>query len=187
MKNLLIIISFLMLLSSCHTNKDKEQGKQRIQDSLEERNNAIADSITAKYQIKYFLDTLDTDDFFTIDFRPILQTKFQLIKDFEIVDIAEKDTQLLMTIKKNYRDVYFNLSLDTNQYNTLRQLNLNNDDFLFVIKLHNAYKVKLKIDTECESENEDGSCNEPNFVIVQPRFSSYFGNGKLVDIIKLEN
>ena len=125
------------------------------------------------------------DDFYTIDFKPILQTEYQLIKDFEIVDITEKDSSLLMNIKRNYKDVYFNLTLSQTQYKILRQLD-SNENFLLVINLNNAYKAKLKIDIECESENEDGSCNEPNLVVIPPRLGSYFGNGKLIDIIKLE-
>lgn len=186
MKNTLIIISIL-ILASCNSKNDKEQEKRRFEDLLVQRNNSIKDSVTAKYQIKYFIDTLDTDDFYTIDFKPILQTEFQLIKDFDIVDVIEKDSALLMNIKRSYEDVYFNLTLSQTQYKFIRQLNKNNENFLFVINLYSAYKAKLKIDIECESENEDGSCNEPNLVVIPPRLGSYFGNGKLIDIVKLEN
>lgn len=113
LKNLLFLLT-LILVISCTLSEEsekKERKNHQIEESklnidqpnLKEENKIIEkgkiiSNIKEKYNLFYKWDTLIYN--YSIDYKPIIESKYQLVEKFEIIDIYEKDNVqyvLLMT------------------------------------------------------------------------------------------
>lgn len=159
-----------MSFLSCGLNNEAREKEKREQQKKERLR--IIDGIVSKYSINYMWDTIDYS--FSIDFRPVISSKYQLIGDFEITDIYEKDSCEYVSLNTGYySNCYFNFPISHEQENILKN---EDDDRVLVVSITDIRKIKFTLEGECD---EDGAS-----VNLENSFS-FSGNGKIIDIISV--
>lgn len=100
--NYIIIILFLFI--SCNFENDKEKKIEELKNKetlevkpKEKQMQSKINELVSKYNIMYLLDTVKYG--FSIDYKPIIETNYQLIKQFIIKDIFQKDSTHYITIQ----------------------------------------------------------------------------------------
>lgn len=99
--NYIIITLFFFISCNSENNKEKIEelkNKETLDvEAKEKQTQSIIDGLVSKYNIIYLLDTVKYG--YSIDYKPIIETNYQLIKKFVIKDIFQKDSNYYITIQ----------------------------------------------------------------------------------------
>lgn len=150
-------------------------------------------NLVKKYNIKYAWDTLFYD--YTIDYAPVIQTQYQLIDNYRINDIYEKDGSQYISLKTGYspRD-YFYLEDDLRHGITfdlmaskeqIDSITSKYGNLIFVVNITDIIKKQPSLfKGECNIETVENMRLLDIALITMPEF---IGNGKIIDIISITN
>jgi len=172
MKNILLL-AFLIIMVFVSCNADKKQSADQFKTDRKK----IIDSLVSKYKITYNLDSLDVKlwDSYSINYKPMIESNYQLIDDITISDIYEKDSLEFVSIKTGYYPAfYFDFPISKEQEKILLR---KDDDLIFVVSISQVRKIKLSI--QGEVENDGVSVNIGSS-------TDFIGKGKIIDIVSIK-
>jgi hypothetical protein len=114
MKKIIFFIPVLVLISilvSCSSDKEK---KVEAEKQLKVEKEILIGNLISKYDIQYKWDTLGYK--YSIEYEPVLSSKYQLIDKFTISDIFKKDSSMYIQIRVAYYPTFFFLlSINSDQ------------------------------------------------------------------------
>ncbi|MFI5218953.1 MAG: hypothetical protein ACHQNT_05635 [Bacteroidia bacterium] len=176
MKSTILLCALTSLLFSCSSNE-----QSRIDDdkrSLEEIKTNAINELTSKYHIKYLLDTLSYSDFkYSIDFKPIIASKFQLIDRFILKDIYEKDSCAYVSIEAGtLPTLHFDFQISNEQVRKFKQ---KEENIILVVSMSSVSKIKFPFIGEID---EEGS------MTINLDFISFdfIAKGEIIDIVLIK-
>lgn len=176
MKRLLLFFISAFIIFSCGSKESVQEKKAREEKEHEEikekaKQKTISE-LTAKYNIGYNLDTFESR--FSIDFKPILESKYLLIDWHGINDIFQKDSSFFVSINLYgaIRELVFPVSKE-------QILAFSNRDLVNLLVVHIDEIKKIKFVFEGETEGEDVSVSLENS-------SGFSAKGKLIEIVSLK-
>lgn len=167
----LIIIIFIFI--SCNSRKEKTKAADEFENK-EKQKQSIIEGLVAKYNIKYKVDTIYSD--YSIDYKPIIESKYQLIEEFEINDIFEKDSILYISINPFGRIKELVLPIIKDQ---IELFTLHEGDFILVVSIKDVKKIKFSFEGNIEDED--------NVNISLVNSLSFYAKGELVEIALIKN
>ena len=177
MKKLLALLIFALLISACSSEqKEKRKEEERIkeQEKTNDEQNKMNEinKLVSKYHIKYMWDTLAYE--FSIKYKPVINSGYQLVDDVEVHDIYEKDSTVYALIKIGwwYPSFYFEFPISKEQENILTEPD---SDILLVTDITAIQKIKFELNAEAE-DSESAYLNIDNS-------DDFIGKGKIVDIV----
>lgn len=133
----------------------------------------IIEELVSKYRISYDWDTVRYP--FSIDYKPVLNTQYQFISYFRVIDIYESDSSNTVCIKASVFYFYFPVSRE--QINILES----SKDLMMIVSIDKIKKIEFGVTGKIEdSDTED----DPASVILNietPR--RYRGTGKIIEIV----
>jgi len=190
-----IVLIFLIFFAACggksknnsqtKNNEQTEIQQKYIKDSISnfERNEQLS-LLGKKMNIQYMWDTIYHR--YTYEYQPILETKKQLLRDFDIFDIYYKDSILYIYLHtSNYSPIFnFELSISSENLNLLKKLQSDtlNPDFVFIVSIEKLKKYRLKLETDI-----DDAQTENESVSIDFDYSDDFiGKGEINEIITLK-
>ena len=181
MKKLTYIYLSILILFSCDATDELNNKKIKEQELFENKKETIISEITNKYQIKYCFDTISY--IYTINYDKVIETNFQLIKNFQIIDIYKKENQNFITVNCGmYPSFYFDLIIKENELNKI--LNDNDSEYeyynnsLIVVKINEIQKIKLGIISYPDDES--------NCSIEIDSYNDFIVKGEIIDFIKID-
>ena len=164
MKKAILIGLTLISLMACETKNNKPD-KDEEQKVLQNKKENLLSELTEKYAVEYLIDTLRYN--YSIQFKELLETDYQIISRFRILDIYKKDSITYISIETGFLPtIYFELEIPTNQVKKLLELEkcyFCTHDGIFVVKILNIKKGK-----SCSTEVKS--------------IMSFWGNGKVIEI-----
>jgi hypothetical protein len=174
-------ILLIMAIFSCESKEEELKLKTAVKEKKEheeinvKRNNIIS-GINAKYDIDYAWDTLIKDYTFSIQFKKVLETQYQLIDEIVINDIYEVEGQYYMEIFVGSIAIhYFTLTLSTEQVEQVLKYVKQHEEISLVVSIKNIKRANFKTEI---SDSED---LEKSIVILNN--AGFFGNGDLIEIV----
>lgn len=142
--------------------KKKQEEEQNNQQKADEKKKAIA-TLATKYNITYQWDTLNY--LYSINYIPVIETKYQLIDDIQVVDIYAKDSIEYVSIKSGvYPAFYFDFPITKEQENKF----LDGDDLILIVSIDEIRKIR-----ELGGKIEVSEHLSKNFI----------GKGKIIDML----
>lgn len=161
---LLIIFLFSCGSDNSKSEIEKEQEKEELRKiELERKTNELSKNLN----IQYNWDTLDLS--YSIDFTSILETESQILKQFFLEDLYQKNGQLFASISVGlYYNYVLNLEINELQAKSLRELSEQYDDsnLVLVVDISEIKKINIQF---CESD------------------SFFRGEGVLIEIVNLDS
>ncbi len=143
MKKVIFLGLALISLLACETKKNKPD-KDEVQKILQNKKENLISELTEKYAVEYLIDTLRYN--YSIQFEELLNTDYQLISRFRILDIYKKDSITYISIETGILPtIYFELEIPTNQVKKLLELGkcyFCTYDGIIVVKILNIKKGK---------------------------------------------
>lgn len=177
MKNLIVFLTLITFFCACNADlvkKDKQEKKDAETNKINK--GKIIKELNSKYNISYKWDTLHSN--YEIDYKPVINSDYQLIADFRINNIYEKDSSEYISIMvgdlesyKEYPYYYFDFPITQEQEKKIRQ-----KDVILVVCIKKIKKIKFAI--ESDQYGEDVTINLKNS-------NDFSGEGKIIEIIKL--
>ena len=146
MKRLITLILIICIFFSCNTEKSKEETEKKEQAMKEREKQTTIEGLVSKYDIRYNLDTVRLR--FSIDYDHILESKYQLVNQFTVKDIFQKDSVFFAFIRIRGK-MNFTFPITENQVKLITDENL--DDIL-VIKIKEIKKDDTDTDRFAEGE-----------------------------------
>lgn len=171
MRNIILLTVFASLLFGCTSQEEKKKQveEQHKQQQAEEKKKVIS-NIATKYNITYEWDTLNYD--YSINYRPVIETKYQLIDDIEVIDIYTKDSSEFVSLKSGfYPAFYFDFPITKEQENKF----LNGDDLILIVSISEIRKLRF----ELAGEIEDSESARVNLDLS----TDFIGKGKIIDMV----
>jgi hypothetical protein len=178
MKNIISILILTSILFSCISEEEKKTEKEKNAKELsKQEKEKVIDKLVSKYNITYSWDTLGLLHYrFSVDFNPIINSKYQLIERININDIYEKDSIKYISIKSGfYPAFYFDFPITMEQEIKLRQ---KDNDIILVVSISSIRKIKLSLEGEIE-DSENARVHLENS-------KDFIGKGKIIDIVTLK-
>lgn len=198
------MIYFIMVLTTLHSCTSKEESKKKVElekQNLEQKEkksneiekNKVISKLIEKYKITYEWDTLKY--IYSIDYKPVIESKYQLIKKCEINDIYENDSNTYISLSVGFNPksvldvVLFDAIIEEKYFfplfsfelliskKQLQQISSLRSEFIFVVSISAIEKKKSKVlFGESLGEND-----EPTILLkTAPEFLC---KGLVVDII----
>lgn len=176
-KNLLLIL-FTSLLFSCGTNTTRQTEEEQKTEQNEKEKKKIIDKLVSKYNITYKWDTLKYE--FSINYKPVMNSRYQLIDDIYVIDIYEKDSNEYALIKTGrfpkfhttlFNNFYFDLLITKEQ----EEFFDNDNDIILVVNIAEIEKMK----PSCQIKIEDREIHLDKYV-------HFIGRGKTIDIVSIK-
>ena len=171
----ILIFGIFAFLISCGGKSDFEikEEKKLIRKQNKEKE---IDKLIEEYNIQYCWDTLDFK--YSINYKPVINTNYQLIKDPYILDIAKYDSNYVVSVRCGYYPrYYFNLFTSNNkEINKLNKMNSKDpeSDILLVVSVEEIKKGLFEINAIPEGED---------FASIEIDYSGDFqAKGKLLQI-----
>lgn len=169
--------------------RDEDTKQAQIDADKKEKEQFIFD-LVKKYNIKYEWDTLKYD--YSINYLPVIESQYQLVNNFRINDIYEKEGDQFISIKTGYfpDDILFIYFLDKDDLEPcfsfdlkvtteqMDRLNKTKDDFILVVNITDIIKKQPYL----LKGAANGESMENIELVTMPEF---IGNGKLIDVITL--
>lgn len=183
MKQIIFCIGLVLSLMSCKSEDEKiREQNERDEEKREIEKKIIINTLTNKYKIKYQWDTLKYQ--YTIEYKKVIRSQFQLIDKFEIHDVFEKDSNTYISIitgglfdyllsgSSFYHPLfYFTLQVSNDMILPRSKLD---DDLLLVVQVDKIKKEKLQLTTE-----EDEGYSQVQIV----GSNTFIGYGKVIEIV----
>jgi hypothetical protein len=154
-------------------NSDEKQNTEQFETNKKK----VIDSLVSKYNIIYSWDTLGFQiiNNYSINYKPIIDSKYQLIDNIEISDIYEKGSVEYVSIKTGYYpSFYFDFPITKEQEKKLVQTD---GDLIIVVSIAQLRKIKLSIEGEIEDEGTTVNLANSN---------DFIGKGKIIDILSIK-
>ena len=172
MKILSYLIITLCLFNSCSSENEKEKVTEELltKENVEQVKKAkekqsIIDGLVSKYNIHYMLDSVRF--VYSIDYKPVIESKYQLIAKYYMNDIFQKDSIYYISIWEGLIKE-LTLTINKEQVNLLLSKETNK---LLVISLKEVKKPKYFVDYDEVGSQEN---------------SIYFhAKGDLIEIVTL--
>lgn len=189
MKKIISIIILLSILIACKPSKEKKTKDENNSKKLirQQEMKKVVDSLVLKYDIKYIWDSLDWKQYhYTIDFKPVINSKYQLISKYSIDDFYEKDTSEYISIETHRPEYYFDFPISKEQKKIILQTSDSwgfKNNTILVVSINDIRKIKLEIKGEVEGEDED----DKSAIINLENSYSFIGKGKIIDIVTIKN
>ena len=164
-----------VLFLSCGLNRQQKKEKQKKEN--EEIKYKVISGLVSKYNIKYKLDTLYYPEYqYTIDFKPVINSKFQLIDYFEIKDIYEKDSCEYISLSAGFfPSIYFDFLITIEQGEKLRN---EDNKLLLVVSISNIKKINFSLEGQIE--------NSVSATVDLKNSDNFLGKGRIIEIISLK-
>lgn len=184
----LILILILITSISCSQSKEAIEGKEKIQ--LDVKN-----KIMEKYNVKYSFDTIENFKY-SIDFKDLISTKNQIVSDFSIIDIYEKENEYFLKVEAlSINTFYFDLKIEEEELNKIRKLTTweeykkneyyRND--ILVVKVKNIKKIDFIIEGEIGEYDEYFEEYDVDLNMNSSLFNGTFlCKGEFIDYIKID-
>ena len=156
MRNIILLTVIASLLFGCisQEEKKKQEEEQHRRQKAAEREKVISNLVT-KYNITFEWDTLRYN--YSINYKPVIESKCQLIEDHEVIDIYTKDSCEFVSLKSgDYPEFYFDFPITKEQ----ESIFLNGHHLLLIVSISQIRKLG-------------------NF----DPLTDFIGKGKIVDII----
>ncbi|WP_162425922.1 hypothetical protein [Pontibacter pudoricolor] len=170
MKIKILLQILFLLLVSC--SPSEESSRIEKLNRLNKQKEKLVNDLVIKYDVKYIIDTLNFK--YSIDFHPVVNSRYQLIQDGDITDIYKRDSIDYITINTGYSPTFY-IDLQAN-HKQIEQLRSGNNYVILVIDLESIKKLKFTLEGEFNSE----------FINLNLEDSEDFkGTGKLIDVITL--
>lgn len=133
----------------------------------------IISELVSKYNIKYQWDTLDYN--YSIDYKPVIESKYQLIDRIEINDVFEKDSIYFISVNISYYpSFYFTFPISQDQFEQIYNV-ADNTDLIFVVNITEIRKIQFTLNGKIE-DTEYASVN-------LERSDDFIGKGRIIEII----
>lgn len=204
MKNIVLLTVLTTMLFSCTSQEEKnkqqaEKYKQQEDQQKQQQENEkkkIISNLVAKYNILYKWDTLHYR--YSINYKPVIESRYQLIDHIEIIDIYEKDSSQYVSLRTGsypssfgeiqfldlrfhdtfdllggYRSFYFNLLISKEQ---ISKMTRSDGDLILIVSVSDIIKNKKLSLT--------GKMDDANYSLINLETTPEFiGNGKIIDIV----
>ncbi len=170
MKIYLYIIATTFIVVSCTSEKSKWE-------IVQEKKNLMIGSLVPKYNIHYMLDTIDKQ--YTIDYYPIIESKYQLIKEYSINDIYQRDSVLYVSINPLGSIKTLILPISKDQMEIIRKKDATNN--ILVVGLNEVKKIKFAFEVSYPESDEEGNM-EGDFDVSLENSGSFYAKGELIEI-----
>jgi hypothetical protein len=174
MKKTNIILSIVYILFFCGCSNEKEnqlKEDQKKQKKQVEYRKKVIDKLSKKYNISFNLDTINYP--YSINYKPIIESKYQLIENFYISDIYNKDKIDYVALTSGYySSIYFNFPIEKNHLIKL----LSNNKCVLIVSITEIKKFQATFKT---ADNEDVTINFDS--------EDFIGKGKIVDVISIQD
>ena len=169
----LTVLSLLLFSCSPKNTEDEQEKITRPKENQHQlEKTKIIDSLVQKYNIAYNWDTLHY--IYSNNYKPVIKSGYQLIDDFFISDICEKDGAEYFSIITSL--FYFDFPITKEQENILIQIK---NDLVLVVNIAELKKIKLAL----KGEVEDSESATVDFGIP----INFIGKGSIIDIVSLKN
>jgi len=175
MKKLIFFFLLSSFMFSCHSDEEKKIAKENEEHYL--KREKIINELIARYNIQYNWDTIVHHRYYSIDFKPALDSKCQLLTDYKIDDIYEKDSAVHVSIETKDRFnlkpiLYFDFPLTDEQ----AKIFVKNSDLILVTSIAEISRIKF-------SRNGEYYGYEEGYDEKVKEFSHNFsGRGKIIAI-----
>lgn len=175
MRNIILLTVLISLLFGCTSQEEKKRQEEEkyFQQQVDEKIRII-DNLTTKFNIHYKWDTLNYD--FSLDYNPVIKTKYQLIDDIEVINIYSKDSSEYISIKSGIdRAFYFDFPITKEQETKF----LNESDLILIVSISDLNKIQFEFTGEVEASD---------YAKVNLDLSNDFiGRGNIIKIISINN
>jgi len=149
MKNI-SLLCLLIVLFSCNSENKVIENENSVKEEK------VIKALVSKYNIKYLWDTLNYK--YSVDYKPIIDSKYQLIDYIEIIDIYEEDSSFFIFSNISYYpSINFTFSLSKVQIDQIYNSTIDNIDLIFVV---NISELKKDIESSLPKFNGKGSIIE---------------------------
>ena len=185
----------ILFIYSC--TKTKEKDAIEIKTEQKDLSDKIKRQITEDYGIKYKWDTLEY--FYSIAYKPVIETKQQMIDEFMLNDIyweaADSSYHISLEIF-SFPSFYFDLKIDLDNLNKLdadfshatgaEKFYFNElgdiPDKILVVRISDFQKLRFEIASEIESDENSVSSH-----ILVDKSNHFYGKGHIIDVISIKN
>lgn len=133
----------------------------------------IVSALVSEYAISYSWDTLSFN--YSVEYQPIMKTKYQLIEDFEVSDLYFQDSTEYLSIHTGFFPTFY-FDFPVTRIQAEKFINMDND-LILVVSISSIKKIKFDV----KGENID---NESITVNLEGSFD-FTGKGILKDIISI--
>ena len=173
MKKTFLFSLLTIVLFSCTSEKErKEAEKKEIEEQNKINKENIISKLVSKYNIKYQWDTLDYK--LSIDFKPVIDSKYQLIDRIDINDVFEKDSSYFISVNISYYPTfYFTFPISQDQFEQIFNTD-DNTDLILVVNITDIRKMQFTLNGEIE-DSEYASIN-------LERSDDFIGKGRIIEI-----
>jgi hypothetical protein len=170
MRNIILISSYILLFGCTSQEEKKKQEEELPEQHQADEKEKVISNLAKKYNITYKWDTLNYD--YSINYRPVIETKYQLIADIEVIDIYTKDSREFVSLKSGlYPTFYFDFPISKEQENKF----LNGDGLILIVSIDEIRKLRF----ELAGEIEDSESARVNLDIS----TAFIGKGKIIEIV----
>lgn len=174
MKISFLLISTVFWATACNSRNEQEIAKEQHKKEYETEQKKVIDGLIAKYDIAYNWDTLDYD--YSVNYKPVLNSQYQLIDDITINDIYEQDSLEYISIQtSSYPTYYFDFPISKEQKEIISKSDY---DLIFVVSITKLHKIKLALAGEV-MDSESTSINFENS-------NDFIGHGKIIEIVAIK-
>tara|TARA_R110002096_G_scaffold350238_1_gene543311 strand:- start:445 stop:1017 length:573 start_codon:yes stop_codon:yes gene_type:complete len=187
----LVLILILIATISCGQSKENTDNEVKEKMKLDFNNKIIE-----KYNVKYSFDTIDNFKY-SIDFKDLISTENQFIRDFQIRDIYEKDNDYFLKVETwgSMNTFYFDLKIKNEGLNKIRKLTTWEDyekngyyeNDILVVKIEYIKKIDFIIEGEIGEYDEYSEEYGVDLNINSSLFNGVFlCKGEFIDYIKID-
>lgn len=176
----------ILIFCSCNNNeseKDDVKAKTKEKEIKEAKRLQALDIVSKQFNASATFDTSSYD--MTYQYQNLLGKNDRvIISYFEIKDIEKVDSNFIVSITTNYQ-MFIDFTCTKSQLDNLFPDYLNNkpsnfqiDDKYLILKINTIKKIRLKIDSEGESNGEDA----PTTYVEIEHPDEFICKGEFIDI-----
>jgi hypothetical protein len=171
MKKIILMLLLSSILFSCNKKNNDIEVSRKLNELRKEKKEKLISELVSKYDINYMWDTLNYK--FSIEYKPILESSYQLLDNFYINDIYEKDsTYFISIVSSNYISYYFTFPITKEQLNIFVS---DVDEFVLVVSISEIRQIQFGLIEDSESA-----------IVILNSTNDFIGKGKLIEIVSLK-
>ncbi len=171
-------ILICITIFSCGPSEAEKLAKLRITENKEAKDQAIR-NLKNQYKIQYSWDTLSFEH--SIDYQKIIDSKIQVIQNFEILDIFKQNDDINIKLKVGFGDdLYVILNCNQNQIDAIKNdknKSFFNSNTILVVSVNEIKKMNFQVSTENYDEEY------PSIELDEE--AGFIAKGKLIEVIKI--
>jgi len=170
MRRIILLTVLITILLGCTSQEERKYHEEKLHEQQQKiEREKIISGLVIKYNISYIWKSkYDINEEYSIAFKSVIESHYQLISDIEIIDIYLKDSIEYVGIKVGFMPtIYFDFPITKEQ--EIKLLN-RNSEFVFVVSIKEIRKIKFEITGEY-----DATVNLENS-------NDFIGKGQLIEI-----